>query len=126
MVVFLQPEVNYDNEFNVRMLPWQQLPRRRASQAAGPQPQIPGAVKGVRKGGQGGRGLQILLSWQGEGGHLKTERRLEQPVPGGTHPVHTRPWGGLGPSTAGSAANRLSSPSSERDLSQTSGGASAA
>jgi hypothetical protein len=46
---FLQPRItrgfraNYDNRFNFRRLPWQQLPRRPASQAAGPQPQIPRA-----------------------------------------------------------------------------------
>lgn len=59
---------NYDNEFNVRMLPWQQLPWRQASRALGPQPQTPGAVMGVRQWGRAGRHSGPCSPRQGGGG----------------------------------------------------------
>lgn len=57
---------DYDNEFIARMLPWQRLPRRRAAQAAGPQPPIPGAVMGA--GGAAGQPGASDLAHLGGGG----------------------------------------------------------
>lgn len=58
---------NYDNEPVVGMLPWQRLPRRRAAQAAGPQPQVPGAVTGAKRSGRPARDLRPCSPGQGGG-----------------------------------------------------------
>lgn len=53
---------NYDNEFKVGMLPWQRLPRRQASQAAGPQIQRPGW--GTGRTASVGSDLRQASTWE--------------------------------------------------------------